>query len=510
MHDILQEITDRRRADIAALGYTLGATVPERRVRAAPVPFIAQKGVVLEIKRASPSKGDIAPQLDAAQTARQYAAAGARAISVLTEQHWFKGGLDDLQAAAQAADEYSAETGAPRVALLRKDFLLFPEEIDVAYRAGADAVLLIARILSADELTVMAQTCVQRDMTAFIEVRHADDLQKLAEVVRHVDASHIVCGVNARDLQDFSIDLLAPARMLSRIRAIFDAGARCIFESGIRTPQAARFAGSLGFTGMLLGEAAARNPANAKALVSAFTGAPLTHNAAQWLEFAAKPRERPFVKICGLTNLADAQKAAELGADFLGFIFWNASPRRADEATVRHISNTLRAQARQSGKPAPKLVGVIVDVDTDDGKTVRRLVREGVLDFVQLHGCAEAFFATDDADLAHYAVVNVSDEADIAHIDALRLRGEPRILIDAKVGLMPGGTGTRIADAFVEKVARKTRLWLAGGITPENVRAVCNTFHPELIDAASGIESVPGKKDHEKLCSFFAEIGAAI
>ncbi|MDE7391399.1 MAG: bifunctional indole-3-glycerol phosphate synthase/phosphoribosylanthranilate isomerase, partial [Treponemataceae bacterium] len=177
----------------------------------------------------------------------------------------------------------------------------------------------------------------------------------------------------------------------------------------------------------LLGEAAARNPADARALVTAFVDAPPTQNAAQWREFAEKPREKPSVKICGLTNLTDARKAAALGADFLGFIFWVDSPRRADEATVRHISSEIRAQARQSGTPAPKLVGVIVDADSDDGKTVRRLVREGVLDFIQLHGCTDAFFATPDTDLAHYAVVNVSDETDLAHIDALRLRGEPRI-----------------------------------------------------------------------------------
>lgn len=343
-------------------------------------------------------------------------------------------------------------------------------------------------------------------MTAFIEVRHADDLQKLAAAAKKVLPAHIVCGVNARDLQDFSIDLLTPARMLSHIKAILGPDARCIFESGIRTPQAARFAGTLGFTGMLLGEAAARNPADAHALVTAFVNAPPTKNAAQWLEFAEKTHGKPFVKICGLTNLPDARKAAELGADFLGFIFWSDSPRRADEATVRHISSEIRAQARQSGKPAPKLVGVTVDADSDDGKTVRRLMREGVLDFIQLHGCADAFFATQDADFAHYAVVNVADETDLAHIDALRQRGEPRILIDAKAGLMPGGTGKRIADALVEKVARKTRLWLAGGITPENVRSVCDTFRPELIDVASGTESAPGKKDAAKLEKLFAEI----
>ena len=541
MTDILDQIVSRRRADIASLGYTLGTDVPEKRTRAEPVPFpaplSAQKGVVLEIKRASPSKGDIAPDLDAAHTATHYAAAGTTAISVLTEPHWFKGGLDDLQAAAKAADEYAAQNGTPRLAILRKDFLVAPEEIEIAYRCGADAVLLIARILSAKELVTMTKTCAAHGMTAFIELREKTDLQKLAAVVQETGGNNIVCGVNARDLQNFSIDLLTPAALLSEIRQIAGNDARVIFESGIRTPQAARFAGSLGFTAMLLGEAAARNPSEARALVSSFVHAPATQNAAFWLEYAQKlyaktsapfaqksiptesaahtkaAKSRPFVKICGLTNAEDALKSYELGADFLGFIFWEKSLRRTDEKTVRAIRAAVRAQAQKDGKNAPKLVGVIVDADTKDGKTVRSLVREGILDCIQLHGCAEDFFALNDqnsaiseTDLPHYAVVNVSTENDLGKIDSLRLCGEPRILIDASSALSPGGTGKRIADALVEKVSHKTKLWLAGGITPDNVRDICTSFHPELIDIASGTEAEPGKKDHAKLEALFREL----
>ena len=542
MNDILTRIVERRRSDNEKLGFTMGETVPDTRVRGAPIPFPApldaKKGVVLEIKRASPSKGEIAPNLDAAQTAAQYAAAGTTAISVLTEHHWFKGGLADLQAAAKAVDEYAKAHGTPPVAILRKDFLLSCEEIEVAYRSGADAVLLIARILSAETMVVMARTCERLGMTAFIELRENADLQKLAAVVRNVSLQTIVCGVNARDLQDFSIDLLTPASLFQTIQEIVSentkdsSSVRIIFESGIRTPEAARFAGSLGFTGMLLGEAAARNPSEAKDLVSAFIHAPDTANAAFWRSHAQKITEknrtpveqtRPFVKICGITNLCDAQKAFELGADFLGFIFWEKSPRRTSEEAVRTISSALRKHATDKGISAPKLVGVIVDADSEDGKTVRRLVQEGVLDCIQLHGCAESFFALEGeavsagsatgthsdnrpADIPHYAAISMATEDDISKLDALRLFGEPRILIDAHSALTPGGTGKRIADALVEKVSHKTKLWLAGGITPDNVRDICNAFHPELIDIASGTEAEPGKKDHAKLEKLFAEL----
>ena len=504
--NILEQIVERRRADIAALGWALGADVPERRERGPVVPFVARKGVVLEIKRASPSKGAIAPELDAAAVAAQYVAAGAGAISVLTEPHWFGGSLDDLRAAARASDDCSAMHGLPRIAILRKDFLIAPQEVDIAYRCGADAVLLIARILDTDVVCAMARECSELGMTAFIELRSKDDLRKLAAVVRRVGAAHVVCGVNSRDLRDFSIDLLAPARMLPEIHEAAGSAVHVVFESGIRTADAARFAGGLGFTGMLLGEAAARSPSQAERLVSAFVHATSTANSRWWLEYAGKMRRgkagavsRPFVKICGITSLADAQKAAGLGADFLGFVFWKKSPRRADEETVRRISAGLRKSA-----DSPKLIGVVADLHSADGEAALRLLREGVLDAMQLHGCADSFLAEQDAALPHYAAVNLGDEEDLDKIDALCSRGEPRVLLDAKTGLMPGGTGARIADSLVDEAARKARLWLAGGITAENVRSVVERFQPELIDVASGVEAAPGKKDHARLEQLFA------
>ena len=120
MTDILTTIVEKRKADIKRLGVTFGFDIPEVRQR--PVhPFLKQKGVILEVKRASPSKGDIAPDLNAAETARSYAKAGAAAISCLTETNYFKGTLDDLMAVCEAV---------PDTAVLRKDFLLTAEEVE--------------------------------------------------------------------------------------------------------------------------------------------------------------------------------------------------------------------------------------------------------------------------------------------------------------------------------------------------------------------------------------------
>lgn len=531
--NILDEIVEKRKADIQAKGYSFGIEIPQERTRGKVVPFIAEKGVVLEIKRASPSKGDIAPDLDSAQTATLYAQAGTSAISVLTETNYFKGTLQDLMNACKAVDEY-AEThaGAKRVAILRKDFLLAPEEIDIAYRCGADAVLLIARILDKDTMLAMASKCESLGMTAFIELRLQDDLDKLAYVAGKVNKKYIVCGVNARDLKDFSIDLLTPAGLLTDIRAILGKDARVIFESGIRTPQSADFAGSLGFMGMLLGEAAARNPSEAAALVSSFVNGKANNHSNFWLEYAQAIHDRkergirrPLVKICGLTTADDALASTLIAPDFLGFIFCARSKRNVNAEVVRDVRTILdehfsaeEAEFPETCEPnfdtdqEPKLVGVITECDSPEGQTAIKLVKEGILDILQLHGetAVEQFFARDDiSSIPHYAVVNVTCQEDLDKITALRQKGEPRILIDAKVGEILGGTGKQIDADLVQQVCKKTKLWLAGGITPKNVASIISKYQPELIDISSGIEQSPGIKDYDALLNLDQEIAKA-
>ncbi|MBQ9539463.1 MAG: bifunctional indole-3-glycerol phosphate synthase/phosphoribosylanthranilate isomerase [Treponema sp.] len=540
IRNIIEEIVTRRKEDIATLGWDYGSSVPPERQRGKPVPFIAHKGVVLEVKRASPSKGDIAPGLDAAATAVSYADAGADAISVLTERNYFKGSLDDLMTVCKAVDAWSAEgTGRRRIAVLRKDFIYAPEEVDVAYRAGADAVLLIARMLDKSVMQAMLCRCGELGMTAFVELRLEDDLDKLAAVREKLAADReklsspcrIVCGVNSRDLKDFSIDLLKPASLLSRIHRLLGKDCSVIFESGIRTPKAATFAGSLGFTGMLLGEAAARNPGEAGKLVSSFTGAKEGRAARKWLEFASllgektnhhcekQPGHTTLLKICGLTSEQDALEAVLAGADFLGFIFCSKSPRNVATDTVLQVRARFEAASGEGktdgqsvGQPGtdyapdslPFLVGVVTDCTSSEAQEAVSLVRDGTLDFLQLHGtrAVTEFFANEElADLPHYTVVNVSDEKDLTEINRLKEQGEPRILIDAKVGDKLGGTGKQVAPELVQKIASSSRLWLAGGITAENVASIVSGYQPELIDVSSGIEKSPGKKDMDKLLS---------
>ncbi len=499
MADILERIVAERRRDLARLGPTFGSSVPARRIRP-PAPFLAEPGAILEIKRASPSRGDIAPDLNPATLAGAYGAAGARNVSVLTERRFFKGGLEDL-AAASAAE--------PELSFLRKDFLLEEDEIDVSYRAGADAVLLIARILDEDRLRRMAAACRSFGMMPFIEVREPEDYAKLYAAAAD---GPVLSGVNARDLATFSIDPLVPAAALSRLPG------RSVYESGIDSPGAAAYARRLGFEGILVGEAAAKDPVRAAEVVAGFRNARPDRAGAFWRRvaerreaLAASGSRRPLVKICGLARTADALAAAVLGADLLGFVFAE-SPRAADAATVRAARLALGSPAAGAGLAGPPLfVGVVTELDFPRAQAALSLAREGVLDALQWHGEGGpgALAALDDAldgACGRYAAVRVGNVQDIAAAELLRRSGEPRVLADARVAGAAGGTGTAIAGDLARPLAAAGGLWLAGGLGAGTVGPALKAYAPELVDASSGLESEKGKKDHGLMAAYFKEI----
>ena len=496
MSDILQTIVEKRRADIERLGLNFDIEIPEKR-RVGHTEFLGNAGAILEVKRASPSKGDIAPDLDPVGLATTYAEAQAQAVSVLTEMNYFKGSLRDLIAVADLM-ERRRKQGLHTCAVLRKDFLLYEDEIDVAYRCGADAVLLIARILDDEQLVKMAKRAQSFDMQAFVEVRETDDFRKLQVVTAALGeaaSKTIVAGVNSRDLATFHTDPLIPASVRSKLPA------KAVFESGILSAGDASYARSLGFTGILVGEAVAKNPSLAKDVVSAFESGRENARGQFWKKFAERKFGRPnahnpMVKICGITREEDGLLAAELGADMLGFVF-STTTRLTTEEFVKSFSTKLRA----GGNPVPLLVGVITDPESVEGKTAIKLAREGVLDAVQLHGVDPK-----NADYAYYCAARVGEESDFDKVSALRKNGEPRVLLDAKVEGIPGGTGKTIPESLLREKAGDIPLWLAGGITPTNVAELVGKFAPELVDVSSGVEDAPGIKNSEKLKSLFAAL----
>ncbi|KAH3685533.1 hypothetical protein WICPIJ_003490 [Wickerhamomyces pijperi] len=200
--------------------------------------------LIAEIKRASPSKGPIDLQSNAAKQALTYASAGASAISVLTEPHWFKGSLDDLRNVRQALQ--SCESSRP--ALLRKEFIFSEYQILEARLAGADSVLLIVKMLDDATLKRLYSYSVSLGMEPLVEVSNAEEFQ------RSLVLSPKVIGVNNRDLHSFNVDLNTTTNLVS----LTPKDTLLIALSGITCQEDALKYKNEGVNGFLVGEALMR------------------------------------------------------------------------------------------------------------------------------------------------------------------------------------------------------------------------------------------------------------
>lgn len=212
---ILDTIVARREHDVRVAKAVIPATDLESLLESAP-PVVsfetrlradAPMAVIAEVKRASPSKGDIAPGLDAVAQAQKYAAGGAAGISVLTEPTWFKGSLEDMAGIRASVDVM----GADRPAILRKDFIIDEYQVLEARVHGADSVLLIVGSLDDARLCRLMERSRSLGMEPLVEVNNADEMD------RAVAAGARVIGINNRDLRNFRVDLGTTDRLASRV-----------------------------------------------------------------------------------------------------------------------------------------------------------------------------------------------------------------------------------------------------------------------------------------------------
>jgi len=233
------------RTSLADLRAALADVDPPRD----PMPHFRAPGssVIAEVKRRSPSKGDLADIPDPAVLAQAYAAGGAAAISVLTEQRRFGGSLDDLRAVRAAVD----------VPVLRKDFVFTSYQVWEARAHGADAVLLIVAALAQEALVSLVERIASLGMTALVEVHDE------TEVERAVDAGARVIGVNARDLRTLEVDRTTFARLAPKIPS----GIVRVAESGVRGPHDVLDYARSGAHAVLVGESlvTGNNPRSAVA-----------------------------------------------------------------------------------------------------------------------------------------------------------------------------------------------------------------------------------------------------
>ncbi|MFP5309280.1 MAG: indole-3-glycerol phosphate synthase TrpC [Actinomycetes bacterium] len=259
MPTYLDDLLDGARRRVAAARATtaetdLRARAEATREAATPHAFRAALarpgvGVIAEVKRASPSKGDLAPHLDAVAQGTAYRDGGAAAVSVLTEPERFKGTLEDLAGVAS--------TGVPA---LRKDFLVDAWQVWEAAAAGASAVLLIVAALDDATLAGLHAEAHALGLDCLVEVHDA------AELARATAAGAEIVGVNARDLRTFTIDRDAFARLRPDIDGI------AVAESGIRGPEDVRTAHAQGADAVLVGESLVTHP-DPRAAVAALVAA---------------------------------------------------------------------------------------------------------------------------------------------------------------------------------------------------------------------------------------------
>lgn len=225
---------------------------------------LARPGVSLiaECKKASPSRGLMVPDYNPARIARTYVKAGASAVSVITDARHFQGNLEDLRDVKEALQNLPSPYFETRVPVLRKDFIFHPYQVYEARAAGADAVLLIARVLPGGDLAELLQLVHDLDMNALVEV-HSEE-----ELAHALEANPRIIGVNNRNLQTFEVDFANTARL----RAQIPEGIITVAESGLKTADDVRQMAEIGVNAILVGEALVRSKDTyqaARALVQA-------------------------------------------------------------------------------------------------------------------------------------------------------------------------------------------------------------------------------------------------
>lgn len=483
----------------------------------------SKPALLAEVKRASPSKGNIDATANAAEQALQYALAGASVISVLTEPKWFRGSIQDMRQVREAI------THLPnRPCVLRKDFIVDCYQILEARLYGADTVLLIVAMLNDDVLHELYKYAKSLGMEPLVEVNNAE------EMARANALGAKLVGVNNRNLHSFDVDM----ETTSRLAEMVPEGTILCALSGITGRKDVEVYMKQGVHGLLVGEALMR-AWNLKAFVAELLGLEKKDPVP-----VSKEPVRSLVKVCGISSVEAAKEAASAGADLIGLIFAEKSKRKVTIETAAEIVKTVRAvdskqdtvvtapagstdwfqthrRLLESRTKKPLVVGVFVNQSVD---YITRVVFEAGLDLVQLHG-------TESVEFARYLPVPVIKAF---HIDSQSFHSsqianitEPGshhyVLLDAKVASLPsdqqGGQGVKFDWSIAREIINHKQfeflgnadfpVILAGGLDPTNVASAIQQVKPWIVDVSSGVET-NGKKDLEKIRQFVSAVKSTL
>ena len=424
----------------------------EQALRAPGVSFIC------ECKKASPSKGLIAEEFPYVQIAREYEAAGASCISVLTEPKWFLGRNEYLREITQSVS----------IPCIRKDFTVDEYMIYEAKTLGASAVLLICSLLDTGTLREYIRIADSLGLSALVE---AHDEQ---EVESALQAGARIIGVNNRNLKDFTVDI----RNSQRLRALVPEEILFVAESGIRTAEDIAFLEKIHVNGVLIGETLMRAP-DKKAMLDALRGQPAEPG-------QQTSRQHVGVKICGLRRAEDITYVNEVLPEYAGFICYPKSFRYVDPDTLGNLRRQLA--------PSISAVGVFVNEDPD---VIAHIAQAGGLDLIQLHGQEGEEEIRKVREKTGRPVIKAFRIETAEDVRKANASSADYILLDHG----SGGSGEAFDWSLLKPVNRP--YFLAGGLDPENVPKALALAgeHLYALDVSSGVET--GKiKDREKIGRF--------
>ena len=254
--NFLNTIIEQKQREVAAESALVSLETMKERARSAAPPRSFNgalrstefPAIIAEIKRASPSKGPIRPDLDPVATAVGYAKAGAACLSVLTDEKFFQGKLSFL------AD---IRAKLPRIPLLRKDFIIDPYQVWQTRASGADALLLIVAALSDEALAALTIEATEANLSILMEVHTAEEVRRAELAIMEIEDSEqrILLGVNNRDLKTFEIDMSTTKRLIEEKQLLPALKTMMIVaESGIQTADDIHSMAAAGAHAFLVGE----------------------------------------------------------------------------------------------------------------------------------------------------------------------------------------------------------------------------------------------------------------
>ena len=411
---------------------------------------------ICEVKKASPSKGLISPDFPYVQIAEDYEAAGAAAISVLTEPKRFLG-----------ADAYLEEiAGRVTIPLLRKDFTVDAYQIYQARVLGASAVLLICSIISDAQLSEYLSLAEELRLSALVEAHDRE------EVERAVQAGARVIGVNNRNLHDFSVD----TSNSSTLRTLVPPDRIFVSESGVATPQDAAAVARSGADAVLVGEALMKAPDRRAFLTELKQAANLGGVYAV-----------PSVKICGISRAEDVPVLNDMLPEFVGFVFHPSSRRHVDLDTAKHLRTLLDDRITT--------VGVFVDAPIPQ---IIESVESGAISMVQLHGSEDpAYIADLHSALPRTLIIKAISATDVG--TAAQYDVDYLMVDNARPG-----SGESFDWNLLSAIPTTMPVFLAGGLTPDTVSDAAR-LGVYAVDVSSGVET-GGVKDPGKIRSFILAV----